>query len=234
MQREDWDRRYADVENLWATKPNRFLVAEVAGLPVGRALDLACGEGQNAIWLASLGWEVTGVDFSEVAIRKARARAERDGVAVRFVCADLVEYEPAQASYDLVLVMYLHIPSARRHAVHEKAGAAVAPGGTFLLLGHDLTNLTDGVGGPRDPGTSCTRPSRSRPSSRASRSRRRRPSCATSTARSATPSTRSSERGGRSSELRREAREHPLRVERRQTVVPAVDERMVARPRIHR
>ena len=151
MQREDWDRRYADVENLWATKPNRFLVAEVAGLPVGRALDLACGEGQNAIWLASLGWEVTGVDFSEVAIRKARARAERDGVAVRFVCADLVEYEPAQASYDLVLVMYLHIPSARRRAVHEKAGAAVAPGGTFLLLGHDLTNLTDGVGGPRDP-----------------------------------------------------------------------------------
>ena len=151
MQREDWDRRYADVENLWATKPNRFLVAEVAGLPVGRALDLACGEGQNAIWLASRGWEVTGVDFSEVAIRKARARAERDGVAVRFVCTDLVEYEPAQASYDLVLVMYLHIPSARRRAVHEKAGAAVAPGGTFLLVGHDLTNLTDGVGGPRDP-----------------------------------------------------------------------------------
>jgi hypothetical protein len=70
---------------------------------------------------------------------------------VRFVCTDLVEYEPAQASYDLVLVMYLHISSARRRAVHEKAGAAVAPGGTFLLLGHDLTNLTDGVGGPRDP-----------------------------------------------------------------------------------
>jgi SAM-dependent methyltransferase len=127
-------------------------------LPGGRgrgswpdALDLACGEGQNAIWLASLGWEVSGVDFSEVAIRKATARAERDGVDVRFVCADLVEYELAQASYDLVLVMYLHIPSARRRAVHEKAGAAVAPGGTFLLVGHDLTNLTDGVGGPRDP-----------------------------------------------------------------------------------
>lgn len=151
MQREDWDRRYADVENLWATKPNRFLVAEVRGLPAGRALDLACGEGQNAIWLASLGWEVTGVDFSEVAIRKAATRAERDGVDVRFVCADLVEYEPAPASSDLVLVMYLHIPATRRRAVHEKAVAAVAPGGTFLLLGHDLTNLTDGVGGPRDP-----------------------------------------------------------------------------------
>jgi SAM-dependent methyltransferase len=151
MQREEWDRRYADVENLWATRPNRFLVAEVAGLPAGRALDLACGEGQNAIWLASLGWEVTGVDFSEVAIRKATARAERDGIDVRFVCADLVEYEPERASYDLVLVMYLHIPSARRRAVHERAVAAAAPGGTLLVLGHDLTNLTGGVGGPKDP-----------------------------------------------------------------------------------
>jgi 2-polyprenyl-3-methyl-5-hydroxy-6-metoxy-1,4-benzoquinol methylase len=145
MQREDWDRRYADVENLWATKPNRFLVAEVAGLPVGRALDVACGEGQNAIWLASLGWEVTGVDFSQVAIRKATARAERDGIDVRFVCADLVEYELARASYDLVLVMYLHIPSTRRRAVHEKAVAAVAPGGTFLLIGHDLASELPGV-----------------------------------------------------------------------------------------
>ena len=62
MQREDWDKRYAAVENLWAAKPNRFLVAEAADLEPGRALDLACGEGQNAIWLATLGWEVTGVD----------------------------------------------------------------------------------------------------------------------------------------------------------------------------
>jgi SAM-dependent methyltransferase len=151
MQREDWDRRYAAVENLWATRPNRFLVREVEELPPGRALDLACGEGQNAIWLASLGWDVRGVDYSEVAIAKANARAERDGVAVEFVAADLVQYEPAPAAYDLVLVLYLHIPSTQRGAVHAKASAALAPGGTFLLLGHDLANLTDGVGGPSDP-----------------------------------------------------------------------------------
>ena len=151
MRREDWDRRYDDVENLWATKPNRFLVAEVSELTAGRALDVACGEGQNAIWLASVGWDVTGVDFSEVAIGKANARAARDGIDAVFVCADLVEYEPARAAYDLVLVMYLHISSAQRRAVHEKAAAAVAPGGTFVLLGHDLANLTDGVGGPKDP-----------------------------------------------------------------------------------
>jgi 2-polyprenyl-3-methyl-5-hydroxy-6-metoxy-1,4-benzoquinol methylase len=151
MRREDWDARYAAVENLWASKPNRFLVAEAAGLAPGRALDLACGEGQNAIWLASLGWDVLGIDYSQVAVAKAQRRAEREGVAARFVSADLVEYEPEREAFDLVLVLYLHIPSTQRASVHAKAGAALAPHGTFLLLGHDRTNLTDGVGGPSDP-----------------------------------------------------------------------------------
>lgn len=156
MQREDWDKRYASVENLWAVKPNRFLVAEVAELAPGRALDLACGEGQNAIWLATLGWDVTAVDFSEVAIAKARARAERDGVRVSFACADLLEYEPAAGAFDLSLVLYLHIPANGRRRVLAGASAALAPGGTFVLVGHDLTNITDGVGGPSDPELLCT------------------------------------------------------------------------------
>jgi SAM-dependent methyltransferase len=151
MRREDWDARYAAVENLWASKPNRFLVAEVSDLQPGRALDLACGEGQNAIWLASLGWDVLGVDYSEVAVAKAQRRAQHEGVAARFVCADLVEYEPERQAFDLVIVLYLHIPSTHRASVHAKASAAVAPDGMFVLLGHDLANLTDGVGGPSDP-----------------------------------------------------------------------------------
>jgi 2-polyprenyl-3-methyl-5-hydroxy-6-metoxy-1,4-benzoquinol methylase len=152
VKREDWDRRYAAVENVWSAKPNRFLVAEVAELEPGKALDLACGEGQNAIWLAELGWTVHGVDYSGVAIEKARTRAARDGVEVDFVQADLVEYEPEARAFDLILVLYLHIPADERPAVHAKAARAVAPGGTFLLLGHDLINLTEGVGGPSDPG----------------------------------------------------------------------------------
>jgi len=156
VRREDWDRRYAAVENLWAVKPNRFLVAEVAGLTPGRALDLACGEGQNAIWLASLGWTVLGVDYSEVAISKGRTRAERDGVHVELVCADLVTYEPEVSAFDLVLVLYLHIPAHERGPVFKRAAAAVAPGGTFVFVGHDLTNLAEGVGGPSDPGLLCT------------------------------------------------------------------------------
>ena len=156
MQREDWDRKYAVVESLWALKPNRFLVAEVKGLAPGRALDLACGEGQNAIWLAALGWDVTGVDFSNVAIAKARARAVRDGVAATFVCADLVEYEPEPGAFDLVVILYLHIAADELRGVLAKASTALAPGGTFVFVGHDLTNMTEGVGGPSDPSIHVT------------------------------------------------------------------------------
>jgi SAM-dependent methyltransferase len=156
MQREDWDRRYAEVENLWAVRPNRFLVAETEELEAGRALDLACGEGQNAIWLASRGWDVTGVDFSEVAIARARSRAEREGIRVDFVCADLRAYEPEPGAFDLVLLLYLHIPADERRAVLAGAAEALAAGGTLVLVGHDLTNMTDGVGGPSDPRLLCT------------------------------------------------------------------------------
>jgi SAM-dependent methyltransferase len=151
VQREDWDRRYAEPNLLWSAEPNRFLVAEAAGLPTGRALDLACGEGRNALWLAELGWSVTAVDYSSVAIAKARARAEREKRDVEFICEDLLVYEPETAAYDLVLVLYLQLPAGERRVVLERARAALAPGGTFLLVGHDLTNMTEGVGGPSDP-----------------------------------------------------------------------------------
>ena len=150
MQREDWDRKYSTVEHLWAVKPNRFLVGEAAELPPGRALDLACGEGQNAIWLATLGWDVVGVDFSEAAIVKARARAERERVQTEFVCSDLLEYQPTARAFDLVLLLYLHVPAAARRQILAMAADALADGGTLVLVGHDLTNLTDGVGGPSD------------------------------------------------------------------------------------
>lgn len=151
MQREDWDRRYAEVESLWSARPNRVLVAEVEGLTPGRALDLACGEGRNAIWLAERGWDVTGVDFSQVAIAKARASAERAGVDVDFVCADLLDYEPARGAHDLVVVLFLQLPADERRRVLRRGADALAPGGTLLLVGHDLANLTEGTGGPSDP-----------------------------------------------------------------------------------
>lgn len=151
MRREEWDRKYAASELLWTAAPNRVLVAEIADLPPGRALDLACGEGRNAIWLAELGWRVTAVDFSEVAIEKARNRAAEHGVGLDFVCADLLDYEPELSAYDLVAVFFLQLPADERELVLSRAVAALAPGGTFLLVGHDLANLEHGVGGPSEP-----------------------------------------------------------------------------------
>jgi len=150
VKREDWNRRYAGVDSLWSAKPNRFLVAEVEGLEPGRALDLACGEGQNAVWLASLGWDVTAVDYAEVAVAKGIERAARAGVAVDFQVGDLLDYVPEARSFDLVLILYLHISSNGLRLVLERATEALAPGGTLVLVGHDLLNLTEGVGGPSD------------------------------------------------------------------------------------
>jgi SAM-dependent methyltransferase len=148
---EDWDRRYAGSELVWTAQPNRFLVAETTGLTPGRALDLACGEGRNAIWLAEQGWSVTGVDFSGVALAKAAQLAAARGVAVEWVEADLLGYEPEPAAYDLVVVLYLQIAAAGRGTVLRTAAAAVAPGGALLVVAHDSSNLEHGYGGPRDP-----------------------------------------------------------------------------------
>jgi len=150
MNREDWDDRYAAEELLWRAAPNRFLVEETEHLEPGRALDLACGEGRNALWLAERGWTVTGVDFSPVGLAKARRLGDERGVVVEWIVADVREWQP-QDAFDLVVAFYLHLPADQRRRAHRNAAGAVALGGTLLVVGHDLTNLTEGTGGPQDP-----------------------------------------------------------------------------------
>ncbi len=151
MDAKDWDRRYEGSTLLWTAEPNRFLVAEASDLPAGRALDLACGEGRNAVWLAERGFDVTGVDFSAVAIEKARGLASARGVSGEWVAADLLAYRPEPGAFDLVIVFYLQVPGAHRRRILRAAGEAVAQGGTFLLVAHDSSNLAEGYGGPQDP-----------------------------------------------------------------------------------
>lgn len=151
MDREQWNRRYAASGLVWTASANRFLVAEVADLDPVRALDLGCGEGRNAVWLAERGWEVTGVDFSEVALAKAAKLAAERGVSVEWVEADVLEFVPAPGAFDLVAVLYLHLRAAARREIHARAAAAVAAGGVMLVVGHDSTNPTEGTGGPQDP-----------------------------------------------------------------------------------
>ena len=151
MNREHWDERYGTEELIWKAEPNRFLVEELDALAPGRALDVACGEGRNAVWLASKGWRVTGVDFSRAGLAKAQRLATDRGVEVTWVEADVVEWRPPTASFDLVVVMYLHLPAEQRHRALAHAAAALAPGGVLLVVGHDTSNLLKGTGGPQDP-----------------------------------------------------------------------------------
>lgn len=150
MDSTGWDARYAATDLVWSAEPNQLLVAETDDLPAGRALDVGCGEGRNALWLASKGWEVVGVDFSSVGLDKARRIAERRGLAVDWVAADVTTYQPERGAFDLVLLAYLHLPSPQIQAVLAAAASALAPGGVLLVIGHDITNLTDGHGGPQD------------------------------------------------------------------------------------
>lgn len=151
MEAGDWDRRYAGSELLWSAEANRFVVSELEGVAPGRALDVAAGEGRNAIWLAERGFRVHAVDFSEVALDRARRLAESRGVSLECERVDLREWAPEEASYDLVLISYLHLPWPEMQRVLRVTSRAVAPGGLFLLVGHDRTNLEEGVGGPPDP-----------------------------------------------------------------------------------
>ncbi len=151
MDASDWDVRYSETELAWGAEPNRFLAPEIAGLEPGRALDLATGEGRNAIWLAQQGWAVTAVDFSSVGIDKARRIAAERKVDITWIVDDVVTFEVEPGAFDLVIVFYLHLIPADMKAAIAHATAALSPGGTLLVVGHDRANLASGVGGPQDP-----------------------------------------------------------------------------------
>jgi SAM-dependent methyltransferase len=149
-----WDDRYAATELVWSSGPNQFVAQALADLPPGRALDLACGEGRNARWLAERGWQVIAMDFSPVAIEKGRRLAEElpDGPAsqIDWQVGDALE-TPLPDDLDLVVIAYLQVPAAERSKVMRRAFAALAAGGTLFVIGHDTSNLTEGTGGPPDP-----------------------------------------------------------------------------------
>jgi SAM-dependent methyltransferase len=153
VDRQRWDERYGGADFVVPTEPNQFVVAELAGLAPGRALDLAAGGGRNSVWLAGQGWSVTAVDFSRAGLDHARKLSAARGIAARvdWVLADLSDYQPASGAFDLVLIAYLQVEAALRVQVLAGAAAALAPGGTLLVVGHDLANLTEGTGGPQSP-----------------------------------------------------------------------------------
>jgi len=149
-----WDERYAASELVWSTGPNAFVVEQVSthlkDRAPGRAIDLAGGEGRNAIWLAEQGWDTELVEFSAVALEKAAAIATARGVTLVTTLAD-VTAEPTSASADLVLVCYLQLPAEPLARALGHAAALVRAGGTLLVIAHERDNLEHGHGGPPDP-----------------------------------------------------------------------------------
>jgi SAM-dependent methyltransferase len=152
MDASDWDERYRAAETVWGVEPNRWVAQEAAGLPPGSALDLACGEGRNALWLAGRGWRVKAVDFSAVAVAKGVELARRvpAGDRVEWIVGDATTYAAAEP-VDLALLCYLQLAASERRAATRAAATALAPGGTLLVIGHDSRNRLDGTGGPQDP-----------------------------------------------------------------------------------
>lgn len=150
-----WDERYSSHPALWSGEPNRHVVSETSDLPPGAALDVGCGEGADAIWLAERGWRVTAVDLSVVALERGAANAAAAGAAIadriEWRHADLATWDPGSAVYDLVSAQYLHFPAALRDTVFARLAASVAAGGTLLIVGHHPSDLQTSVPRPSHP-----------------------------------------------------------------------------------
>jgi SAM-dependent methyltransferase len=146
-----WNERYRESETVFGDEPNQFLVEIATKFDRGTALDLGCGQGRNALWLAERGFAVTGLDLSPVAIEQARARAAQLGLDATFESVDLLTWEPDGQEWDLVVLAYIHLPEQMRRAVHAAAQRAVAPVGSIVVIAHHLDNLGGGTGGPQRP-----------------------------------------------------------------------------------
>jgi SAM-dependent methyltransferase len=147
MDSAGWDVRYSTSDYIWNAGPNSFVAEHLKDLEPGTAIDLAAGEGRNAVWLAERGWDATAVDFSPVGIEKADRLAADHGVSITTVVADASTWEPA-ALVDLVVIAYLQLPPTEQVTVLERAATWLEPGGTLFVVAHDRSNVADGYGGP--------------------------------------------------------------------------------------
>jgi SAM-dependent methyltransferase len=146
-----WDERYRRGDP-WGSAPHGVVREVAEALPPGRALDVAAGDGRHTLWLAHRGWTVDAVDFSAVAMERGEHRAAQQGLATRtrWHVADVVGDPLPAGPFDLVVVAYLQLTAPRLAVAVTAACRRLAPGGTAVLVGHDVSNLRDGVGGPQD------------------------------------------------------------------------------------
>lgn len=142
-----WDERYSAEEYAYGTAPNEFLLENFSGIPKGKVLSLAEGEGRNAVFLAKQGYAVTAVDSSLVGLNKARKLAQENGVTVEFIHADLADYDLGENKWDGIVSIFCPLPSSLRKEVYKKVIAALKPKGVFLLEAYTPDQLRHGTGG---------------------------------------------------------------------------------------
>ena len=140
--REFWNEMWAEHDD-FTPDADDLLVAEMEGLTPGRALDIGCGAGGNAVWLAQQGWQVTATDFADAAIEKGRRLATKLGVQVEFVVAGATTFQP-DGQYDLITSFYVQLPPDQRAKMLSLAAGALTPGGTLLFVGHDKSSPPSG------------------------------------------------------------------------------------------
>ena len=143
-----WDRRYARDTYAYGTEPNDFLRQSAASLPVGRTLCIGEGEGRNAVYLATLGHQVTAVDASLVGLEKAKRLAGRKGVEIETTHADLADYAFAAGRWDAIVSIFCHLPPPLRSRVHCQVVKALTAGGVFVLEAYTPEQLHYATGGP--------------------------------------------------------------------------------------
>lgn len=154
--KEFWNARYEESDYAYGTEPNRFFESQIRKLPVGKALFPAEGEGRNAVFAATLGWEVVAFDLSEAGKVKALKLAKTRGVSITYEVATLQEFESEKESFDSLVLVFAHFPSQFRKSFHQKLTTFLKPGGTLILEGFSkkhfaYNSVNERAGGPKDP-----------------------------------------------------------------------------------
>ena len=147
---QKWNERYGTVEYVFGHEPNDFLREHAMSLPRGKVLSLGEGEGRNAVWLASQGFEVWSIDLSPIGVAKTLKLAEQHGVTVHASVGDLAEYVIEAATWDAIISIFAHTPPSVRRRIHQQVVNGLRPGGVYLLEAYSPNQIDYGTGGPKD------------------------------------------------------------------------------------
>lgn len=145
-----WNKRYSDQQYVYGKEPNQFLKDELSKITPGKILFLGEGEGRNAVYAATLGWDVDAVDYSETGKYKAEKLAAEKAVRINYLIEDLSNFNPKQNYYDAVVLIYLHIEEELRERVSKKAIEIAKPGGKIILEAFEKDQIKNSSGGPKN------------------------------------------------------------------------------------